>query len=670
MRQRFLTKSRFVQASKCPRKLYYADRPKIYENKNLDNQFLQALADGGFQVGALAKVYHPNGVEVEALDHQTALDQTAELLKQKDVTIYEAAFSHGNFFIRVDILVKKDNRVELIEVKAKSYSPSEDEFFDKRLSKKGVYKTTEKWRKYLYDVAYQTLVCKSARPNLDFHPYMMFADKSASASVNSLNQQFLLLEHNGRPVVKIAEGTSLTKVGQKILCKVDVKDVISLIINGRDIGEKTREQQGISSFEETAIQWANSYSRDDKMPSEYGSHCKSCEFRTVPKQGKISGFDECWSQKLGKDAVHPIVFDVWNFRKADSLLEDGKLLMRDLNESDIEPKPDGDPGMSPSERQWLQVKFFKNGIKTPHVESVALSREISSWMFPLHFIDFETTTVAIPFNAGRRPYEQIAFQFSHHVVHENGTIEHSGQYFNDKRGVFPNFDFVRALKSELQRDSGTILRYSFHENTVLCQIYSQLKVSTEPDRNELMEWIRTVTDATGSTGEEWSGSRSVVDMLAVLKRFYYHPNMNGSNSIKKVLPSILKDSSLLQQKYASPIYGSSNGIKSLNFRDWVWLNKDDSGNIIDPYKQLPKIFDGVDLNKLDFSLMKGDDLADGGAAMTAYAKMQFTEMSGDERSSLRSALLKYCELDTLAMVMIFEYWKDLVDSQPKTPRAA
>ena len=54
--------------------------------------------------------------------------------------------------------------------------------------------------------------------------------------------------------------------------------------------------------------------------------------------------------------------------------------------------------------------------------------------------------------------------------------------------------------------------------------------------------------------------------------------------------------------------------------------------------------------------MNGDDLADGGGAMTAYAKMQFTEMSGAERSALRGSLLKYCELDTLAMVMLYEHW--------------
>ena len=52
-------------------------------------------------------------------------------------------------------------------------------------------------------------------------------------------------------------------------------------------------------------------------------------------------------------------------------------------------------------------------------------------------------------------------------------------------------------------------------------------------------------------------------------------------------------------------------------------------------------------------------IADGGAAMSAYAKMQFTEMTSGERERIVKALLKYCELDTFAMVLVWEglaYW--------------
>jgi hypothetical protein len=56
-----------------------------------------------------------------------------------------------------------------------------------------------------------------------------------------------------------------------------------------------------------------------------------------------------------------------------------------------------------------------------------------------------------------------------------------------------------------------------------------------------------------------------------------------------------------------------------------------------------------------------ENLADGGAAMVAFAKMQFTEMSEIERKAIIKGLLKYCELDTLAMVMIYEFWMDEIE---------
>ena len=54
-------------------------------------------------------------------------------------------------------------------------------------------------------------------------------------------------------------------------------------------------------------------------------------------------------------------------------------------------------------------------------------------------------------------------------------------------------------------------------------------------------------------------------------------------------------------------------------------------------------------------------MKEGGSASIAYARMQFSEMSEVERGELRGALLKYCELDTLAMVMIVEAWRDMLE---------
>lgn len=44
--------------------------------------------------------------------------------------------------------------------------------------------------------------------------------------------------------------------------------------------------------------------------------------------------------------------------------------------------------------------------------------------------------------------------------------------------------------------------------------------------------------------------------------------------------------------------------------------------------------------------------------MTAYGMMQFSEMSDAEKQAISTALLQYCELDTFAMVMLYEVWID------------
>ncbi len=277
---------------------------------------------------------------------------------------------------------------------------------------------------------------------------------------------------------------------------------------------------------------------------------------------------------------------------------------------------------------------------------------------------------AIPFNKGRRPYEQMAFQFSHHIVEKNGKISHADEFINLEKGKFPNFDFLRALKKSLTKDDGSIFRYAAHENTVLCQIRDQILNSEIeiPDSAELLEFIETITKSSGSSKKSWTGKRNMIDMCELVKKYFYHPLTNGSNSIKKVLPAILNESKYLQEKYSQPIYGSSS-IQSRNFKDWIWIEKDRYGKVIDPYKRLPPVFSDLDLETMD-SLITDGSIADGGAAMTAYARMQFSEMSDDEVNRVSKALLQYCELDTFAMVLIFQYWQYEIKAALKGNEAA
>ena len=136
--------------------------------------------------------------------------------------------------------------------------------------------------------------------------------------------------------------------------------------------------------------------------------------------------------------------------------------------------------------------------------------------------------------------------------------------------------------------------------------------------------------------------------------YYYQRNMKGKNSIKNVLPTVMASSDFLQKKYTNYQYNSNN------FEDKIWYEIDPkTGNVTDPYSTLGSIAEDINYDKAE-RLFNKDEIREGGAAMTAYSKMQFTQMSDAERESIRKALLKYCELDTLAMVMIWEHWNSLI----------
>ncbi len=219
---------------------------------------------------------------------------------------------------------------------------------------------------------------------------------------------------------------------------------------------------------------------------------------------------------------------------------------------------------------------------------------------------------------------------------------------------------MRELKRQLEKDNGTIFRYATHENTILRCIHDQLSESDQPDRQELMDWIDTVT-----TYKEGShkiiGPRNMEDLLEVVKSFYYHKSMKGSNSIKVVLPAVLNSSKFIQDKYSKPIYGSQ--IKSCTYSPeeaTAWISYEDDGvTVQNPYKHLPPVgnYIEVDDSLIDYDCEDENmTVANGGAALTAYSKLQFSDMVATE--ALSKALLRYCELDTMSMVFIWEFFNN------------
>jgi len=636
---KYLTKSRFNSSLECPTKLYYT-RKENYADESKEDKFLSALAEGGYQVGELAKYYHPNGFEVLSKDYNSQLEETSKLLQKEKVIIYEPAIKFENFFIRVDILVKNGNNVELIEVKAKSIR-SDSKFF----TSKGYINSS--WRPYLYDIAFQNWVTKRVYPEWEITPYLMLADKNKRSSVNGMNQLFTIKEdlasEKSYTMTKTLESDIL---GNKLLTKINVTEFIDMIYSGNDKDRKKRSKEDKKQFSSRIREYAEYYKNDKMYPAQLGSKCKKCEFNNDKEPTLDSGFEQCWkSVDPNFSLEHNHIFKIWRFRKSQDLIDRGVYRMEDLyHDTKLLDE------INLNERQLMQIEKTVTKSLEEHIDD-RLYHEIGQWEFPLHFIDFETSIVAIPFHINRSPYEQIAFQFSCHTIYEDGHVDHH-EWIESKRGAFPNFDFVKALKDTLDKDNGTIFRYAAHENSVLRQIRQQMLEESEPEFSDCIQWIDTVTEYRVE-GKKIEGKRNMVDMLELVKQYYYHPSMGGSNSIKSVLPAIFFTSEYIKKRYSGPV-GFGNNLKD----EALWKFDSISKKPFDPYKILPDTYSALDESKSDL-LFKDAKVQDGGAALVAFGKMQFTKMSEEEKSALVTALLQYCELDTLAMVMLYEHWLSL-----------
>jgi Domain of unknown function(DUF2779) len=645
-KNRYLTKSRFKLAIECPTKLYYSGKPKEYRDTMSENAFMAMLAEGGYQVGALAKARYPSGIEIEGFDHQKVAQLTQEYLQQDQVVLFEPAILFGSFFVRIDILVKNGNRFELIEVKAKSYDSMNPGIEGKR---GGI---SSGMLSYIQDVAFQKWVLQQAYPEAEITSFLLMPDKAQITEIDGVNQLFKI---NGRSDIEVhnPNGVDLHQLARKLLNKVCVDQYVQQVLSS-----SISFPGGEDFIQDFATKFAAAYQDNQRIAPVIGSHCGGCQYKTGLDDSLKSGFHECWQQALGwkhEDFDDGTVLDIWNFGRKQRLIDQGVHKISQVQRNDLGDFEDevGVEGLNRKQRQWLQI----NGIPSEldlggyYFDQALGQVEMSKWQYPYHLIDFETSAVALPFHAGMRPYEAVAFQFSHHVIEADGSVRHAGEFLCVEPGAFPNYAFTRALKAELDQDHGTVFMWSHHENTILNAIVEQLAHDINPpeDAEVLIRFLKTLIKG---------GERAMFDLCTLAEKAFFHPDTKGSNSIKKVLPAMLKVSRPLINTYSQAIYGRPDGIPSLNFSSaegFAWLSKEADGSMLDPYAKLKAHATALLPDDLD---MDSSVIADGGAAATAYARLQFDSLDAETRSRIKDSLLRYCELDTLAMVMIVQGWQD------------
>ncbi|QNL98222.1 DUF2779 domain-containing protein [Treponema sp. Marseille-Q4132] len=219
----------------------------------------------------------------------------------------------------------------------------------------------------------------------------------------------------------------------------------------------------------------------------------------------------------------------------------------------------------------------------PQIDKPQIKKFLSTLSYPLYFLDFETFNPAVPLYDNSSPYQQIVFQYSLHYIEKEGAVLKHKECL-----AYPGSDPRRQIAKQLCRDippdaCTAAYNMGFEKGQIraLADLYPDL-------HDHLMNIHDNIKDI----------------MLPFRKRWYYTKEMQGSYSIKYVLPAL--------------------------FPDEPGLN----------YHNLEGVHNGSEASNVFFAMQK---------------------MDKKELGEWREHLLRYCELDTFAMVKILEKLREAVE---------
>jgi hypothetical protein len=303
---------------------------------------------------------------------------------------------------------------------------------------------------------------------------------------------------------------------------------------------------------ESLIERATEAVRGDRPDVPVGRHCEEpydCGFA-----------DECWPtdtdypvRHIGGTKAH--IFE-WVARGHEDI--------RDIPPAEIS-----------AERQQLIHRVTCAG--APQLLPGA-RQELEALGYPRYHLDFETTGPAIPIWQGSRSYQTHAVQWSVHIDDGTGdgsleSTEH--REFLDLSGNPPMRPLAEALIDALG-DEGPVFMWHHYERGVINGLI-KLFPDLEPQLQLIIERL--------------------VDLKKVTERYYYHPDMMGSYSIKYVAPTV------------------------------------------DP--------------ELDYAKLEG--INEGNAAADGYMEAIHPDTTPERKAELEEQLLRYCRFDTKAMVEIAKF---------------
>ena len=252
----------------------------------------------------------------------------------------------------------------------------------------------------------------------------------------------------------------------------------------------TENVELVEDIEDNVSEYLETMKQEDEAPINISVNCN--------KPYECSLKKHCWGTLPENNVLH-----LTNWRQYWKFFHDGIIDMKDIPE-EIELKPKDE--VIKKAALGKQVVYSKERIKD----------FLKTLKYPLYHFDFETFDTAVPIYDKSRPYQKIPFQYSLHIEHKDGRLEHFEYLATGDED--PRIKLLEQLKNEIQGDGSVVVFNQSFEKGVLKKLAE--------DFPEHKEWIEHVLDR-------------LLDLAIPFQNFHYYcSSQKGSYSIKKVLPAI------------------------------------------------------------------------------------------------------------------------------------
>lgn len=377
--------------------------------------------------------------------------------------------------------------------------------------------------------------------------------KVSDVYIDDASVQYYVLKGSGLDVKKV----SIVHLDNQYV-RGDTLEIEGLFFR-EDVTEAVLERQDHIPSQLTIFKgFLDDKEKEPDIDIEIGAHCT--------KPYTCDAYDYCWKRQ--REIPDYSVFDIFNMgRKPIGLYRRGIVKVEDIPDEYLT-----------TDKQKLVVDAYKHDLQI--IDRKPIRSFLDSLTYPIYHLDFETFQQAIPEIEGTRPFQQIPFQYSLHIEHEDGRLEHF-EFLGDEESD-PREALVISMIEQIPQGATVMVFNESFEKTRIKELARDFPMYAEP--------LMKIRDG-------------IVDLaLPFSRRHYYHPELRGKYSIKVVLPHLVPE-------------------------------------MAKAYKELELVQNGSD-------------------AMNTFPRLK--TMGQEERDRYRSALLRYCELDTLAMVRVLARLRSMV----------